>query len=175
MTGPQPIDDLAKHRYDLLVRRIRQFRQQRADLRSLPSFVGDAHPQVLASGGGFSAQVDVALAPYLELAWVHGIATLNSCQGTADARGVYPWPDVEAPGYVHLKDGRQVTDLLVLWGWTGNTHHLRLFVDDELLDGYRPAAFYFPSVAAMEHPRDYQIRGDDGTWTTVQRGRVTPF
>lgn len=162
-------------RYDLLVQRIGRFRRHRTDPRSLPAFVGDAHPQVLASGGGFSAHVDIALAPYLELAWARGIATLNSCQGTADARGVYPWPDIEAPGYVHLKDGRQVTDLLVLWGWTGNTHHMRLSVDDYLHDGYQFAAIYFPSVAAMEHPPDYQICGDDGTWTTVQRGKVTPF
>lgn len=141
----------------------------------MPAYVGDAHPQVLATAGGVSASVDAALAPYLALAWSHGIETLNSCQGTADATGEYPFPDVQVPGYVQLKDGRQMSDLLVLWGWVGNTHEIRISVDREVDGGHRSAAVYFPSVAAMEHPPDYQELGADGAWITIRRGKVVPF
>jgi hypothetical protein len=119
--------------------------------------------------------VDEFLAPYLELAWSNGIETINSCQGTADARGVYPLPDEEVPGYVQVRDGRRITDLLALWGWVGITHEMRLAVDSDSDDGRRAATVYFPSVAAMEHPPDYQTRGDGGEWKTVHRGRITPF
>ncbi|WP_250283828.1 hypothetical protein [Frankia sp. CiP1_Cm_nod2] len=154
-----------------LFRRSRITQQQ----HSRPAYVGDAHRQVLADAAGITAYVDESLAPYLELAWSHGIETLNSCQGTADEHGIYPTPDEENPGYVHLRDGRQIIDLLVLWGWVGFTHEMRLAVDSDTDNGCRTATVYFPSVAAMEHPPDYRIHGADGEWTMVRRGRITPF
>ncbi|WP_322756287.1 hypothetical protein [Frankia sp. Cas3] len=84
-------------------------------------------------------------------------------------------PDEEVPGYVQLRDGRQLTDLLALWGWVGLTHEMRIAVDSETDDGCRAATVYYPSVAAMENPPDYQMRGEDGEWTTLHRGRITPF